>query len=196
MTESLPRPSELNPADFEIQQIAVGLPADGVEQSLAVNVLSARQLGKHPVALFVEADRNDFFAEPKHRPQLPQLEAQALHNFAVHEIQQYGTLVEQSDFHAQGGKHGRVFQPDNAGAHDDQVARDFFQAVHLIGVENSFAIDRDFGAVRRPRAARNQDVMTANQLRPSSLLTSRVCGIEEARVSFENGYVVAAKLRL
>jgi hypothetical protein len=34
--------------------------------------------------------------------------------------------------------------------------------MHLIGVENSFAIDRDFGAVRGPRAASNEDVLTPN----------------------------------
>ena len=121
-----------------------------------MNVLAAGQLGKHPVALLVEADGNDFFPEPKHRSQLPQLEAQAFHNFAVHEIEQDGTLVEQRDFHAQGREHGRVFQADNAGAHDDQVAGDFFQAVHLVGVENSFAVDRNSAlcAGRVPQAIR------------------------------------------
>jgi hypothetical protein len=45
------------------------------------------------------------------------------------------------------------FQSDNTGAHDDQVAGDFFQAMHLIGVEDSFAIDWDFGIARGARAA-------------------------------------------
>ena len=181
---------------FEIQQITVGLPADGIEQPLAVNILAAGELGEHPVALFVEADRNHFFAEPKYRAQLPQLEAQALHNFAVHEIQQDGTLIKQRDFHAQCGEHGCVFQSDNAGAHDDQVAGDFFQAMHLVGVENSFAINRNFGAVGWPRAAGDENVLTVKQLGTLVVFDFEGMGVQEARVAFKNGDVVPAQLRL
>ncbi len=112
----------------------------------------------------IEADGNDFFSEPEYRSQLPQLEAQAFHNFAIHEIQQYGALVEQRNLDAQGREHGCVFEADDAGTHDNQVPRDFFQTVHLIGVEDAVAIHRDIGAVRGSRSAGNQDMLTTDQL--------------------------------
>ena len=41
---------------LEIEQIAVGLPPDGVQQPLAVDVFSAFELGKHAVPGLVEPD--------------------------------------------------------------------------------------------------------------------------------------------
>jgi hypothetical protein len=82
---------------------------------------------------------------------LPQLETKALDNFSVHEIQKYGTLVEQSNFYAKSCKHGRVFQADNSGAHYNQIARHFFKTVNLIRIEDSFAVNWDISTVRWAR---------------------------------------------
>ena len=92
-------------------------------------------------------------------------------------------MIEQCDFHAQGREHGRVLQANNAGAYDDQVARDFFQAVHLVGVEDSFAIDRNFVAVRGPGSAGDEDVVTAKQLRTLVVFDLKGVGIEKARIT-------------
>jgi hypothetical protein len=97
-----------------------------------VNALAALEFGENPVPGFIQSDGNNLFAQPEDRTQLPQLEAKALNNFAVHEVQQYRALVEQSNFYSQRCKHRRVFQPDNSGSHDNQVARHFFQSVNLI----------------------------------------------------------------
>src|SRR5262249_39929158 len=71
---------------LKVQLIAVGLPSDGVQQSLAMNVLSALQFCEDAVALFVVSNRNHLFAKTKHSAQLPQLKAQALDDLPVDEV--------------------------------------------------------------------------------------------------------------
>ena len=78
---------------------------------------------------------------------------------------QYGTLVEQRDFDAQGCEHRRVFQPDYAGAHDDQVAGYLLQVVYLVGIKYPVAVEDEIVAVRRPGSASDQDVLALQQLR-------------------------------
>ena len=126
---------------LQVQLIAVGLPSHGVKQRRAMDRLAALQLGEDAVAIVIEAHLHDLLAQPKHRPELAQLEAQALYDLAIDEVQQRGTLVEQRDLHAQRGEHRRILQSDDARAHDDQLARQIFQFVYLVGVEDAFAVD-------------------------------------------------------
>src|SRR5579883_2995087 len=84
---------------IDVEQIAVGLASDGVQQRLAVYVLAAFQFGEDPVALRVEADRNHPLPQPKDSAQLPQLKAQALDDLPVHELQQRRALIEQGHLH-------------------------------------------------------------------------------------------------
>ena len=174
---------------LDIELIAVGLPSDGVEQSLAVNVFAAFEFGEDAVASFIQADRNDFFSQAENRSQLPQLEAEALDDFAVDEVQQGGPLIEQGDFYSERRKHGRIFQPDNSGADDHQIARNFFQAVNLIGIKDAFAVNGNISAVRRAGAAGDHDVLAANQLGAVFAFDFDGMGIEEARVAFQGGYI-------
>ena len=71
---------------FNVQLVAVGPPADCVQQRLAFYGLSAFQLGEYAVAIFVETDGHHFFPEAKNRSQLAKLEAQALDDLAIGKV--------------------------------------------------------------------------------------------------------------
>ena len=79
---------------FDFQLVAVRGAPDRIQQRFSANFLTTLQQGEHFVALFIEADRNYFFPKTKYRPQLPQLEAQALDDLPIHKIQQRGALIE------------------------------------------------------------------------------------------------------
>jgi hypothetical protein len=66
--------------------------------------------------------------------------------------------------------------------------------MHLIGVEDSFAIDRDFGVVRGPCTAGDEDMLTVKQLRTLIVFDFEGMGVEEPRVAFHDGHVVPAQL--
>src|ERR1700690_381295 len=161
-----------------------------------MDVFPACQLGENSVALFIESDRFNFLAEAEYRSQLPQLEAQTFHNLPIHKIEQGGTLIEQGNFYPKGSEHRSVFQSDYAGAHHNQVSRDFLQTMDLIGIKDSMAVHGDVGAVRGPRAAGDQDVLATNQLRAFVAFNFQGIGIEKTGVTFQNAYVVAAQLGL
>ena len=103
-------------------------------------------------------------------------------------------MVQQRDLDSKRGKHGGVFQSDNSRTHNHKIARHFFQTMHLIGVIDSLAVNRNIGTVRRTRTAGNHHVLAANHL--GSVITLDFDGmrIGEARVSFEGRYVVPAEL--
>src|SRR5215467_4040993 len=101
-----------DPRRFDVEFVAVRLAADRVQQRLPADDFATLELGEDLRALVVEADRNDFFAKTENRAELAQLEAEALDDFAVDEIEKRGALVEQCDLNSQGGKHRRVFETD------------------------------------------------------------------------------------
>src|SRR5579883_1676111 len=181
---------------IDVEQIAVGLASDGVQQRLAVYVLAAFQFGEDPVALRVEADRNHPLPQPKDSAQLPQLKAQALDDLPVHELQQRRALIEQGHLHPQCGEHGRVFQPNNAGAHDDQFPGQLIERVQLVRVEHAPAVDGNILAVRRPRAARNQHMVRLEHLRAFIVHDRDRMGIQKAGIALHHVDVVAPQLRL
>src|SRR5215813_12644260 len=98
-----------------------------------MHVFAAFELGRHTIAFCIDADGNHFLAEAKNRSKLTQLKAEVLNNLPVDKIQQHRTLIEQSDFCAQGGKHGSIFQTDDASAHHDEFARNLY----CMGIEET-----------------------------------------------------------
>ena len=94
MTTSLPRPSG-DAGGSNIQLVAVGLAAYGIEQDLSANDLAAFEFGENLIAVVVDADGNDFFSQAEDGAKLAQLKAEALDDFAVDEIKERGALVEQ-----------------------------------------------------------------------------------------------------
>src|SRR5262249_31799079 len=98
-----------------------------------MHVLPAFKSGKYTIAFCIDADGNHSLAEAKDGSELTQLKAEVLNNLPVDKIQQHRTLVKQSDLGAQRGKHRSIFQTDNAGTHHDQLPRNLFQAVYLVG---------------------------------------------------------------
>ncbi len=61
--------------------------------------------------------------------------------------------------------------------------------MHLIGIEDPFAVDGNIGTMRGPGAASDQDVLAANQLGTFIAFDFEGMGIDESRVAFESGYV-------
>src|SRR5712671_5349832 len=179
---------------FDIELVAIGLASDGVEQVLSANDFSAFQLGEDLVAPLVKANLHDLLAQAKDGPELAQLEGEALDDFAIDKLQQGGPQVKDRDLHAQSCKHGRVFNADNAGAHDNQLARNFFEAVDLIGVEDALAVDEYVIAVGGTGSAGDQDVLGVNQLYAVFVVNLDGVRVFEAGVAHESRHIVAAKL--
>ena len=160
---------------FQIEQVAVGLPTDRIEQRRALDLLSAFQLGKNAVAFGVEAYGYHFFSETQDRSELPQLKAQALNDLAIAELKHRRALVQQGDFDAQRSKHRRIFQSDDPGADHNQLARQFLQVVYLVGIEDALAVNGDLRIVRGAGPAGNDEVVPRSRVKPSSLATSMLC---------------------
>src|SRR5262249_21535799 len=145
---------------------------------------------------FIDADVNNLLAKPEHRAQLAQLEAEALDDLPVHEIEQHRPLIEERNAHAKRRKHRRVLQSDDAGADDHQLAGQLFEFVHLIRVENPLAVDRYAVIVGRARAAGDKNLGSADDLRSVVAGNFERVRIEEVRGALEDGDAVASELRL
>src|SRR5580692_2874047 len=184
----------LQSGGFDLQLITVGLPADGVEEPLPMDVFSAFEAGEDAVAFGVEAYGNYLFAQAENGSELTQLETQALHNFAIHEVEQGWALIEKSDFHSQGGEHGSEFEPDDAGPHNYEFAWHLLQTVDRVGIEDALAVHGDIDAVGGTCAAGNHDVMTAQKLRSIFAFDFDGVGIEETGIALKGGDLVASKL--
>ncbi len=181
---------------FQIELVAVGLPSDRVEQGRAVNGLATLQLGKNAIAVVVKTHLNDFFTQTKHGSQLAKLEAETLHHLAIDKVQQCGTLIEQRDLHPQRREHGSIFQSDDAGAHDDQLARQLLQLVYLVGIEDAFAVDGDVGAVRRPCTTSEDKIVAAQQGVSVVAGDLHAMRVEKAGIAFVDHDAIAPELRL
>src|ERR1700686_532521 len=180
--------------DFHL--VAVGMPSNRVQQRLPANLLSALQRRKHFVPLRVKANQHYFLPHPEHRSQLPQLEAQALHDFPVHKIQQRRTLVEQRYLHPQRREHGRVFQPDNARAHHNQFPRYLLDKVHLVRIENALAVYRNPIDVRGPCAASDQYLLSPNLLHSFIGHDLNRMWIGKVSIPFERRHIIPPQLCL
>src|SRR5262249_1984203 len=129
-----------NACRTKVQLIAIGLAAYAVKQRLPMHIFAALEFGEYTIALRIDANGNYLLAQTKDRAELTQLKAEVLNNLSVDKIQQHRSLIEQSDLGAQSGKHGSIFQTDNAGAHHDEFPGNLFQAMHLIGIEDTFSV--------------------------------------------------------
>ena len=158
--------------------------------------LAAFELGEDAVTVLVEANVHHLLAQPEYGTELPKLEAQALDDLAIGKVQQHRTLVQQRDLHSQRGEHRRILQADDAGAHDDQLARQLLQAVHLVGVEDAFAVDRDLRIVRGPGSAGDDEVLATQQGVSAVACDFDRVIVDEPGVAFVNRHPVATQLRL
>src|SRR5271154_648815 len=88
----------------EVKPIAVRLAAYGVDERVALYFLSALESRKNAASVGIDSHPGHFFAETESSAHLAEVIGQSLHDFAVDEIQNRGTLVYQSDFGSQGRK--------------------------------------------------------------------------------------------
>ena len=103
----------------------------------------------------VNFNLGDFLAEAKDRSLAAHVIAKGFNDFAVHKIEQYGPLLDQSHFNAHGREHGSVLEADHAAADDDQFPRNFVHLKKLIAGNNPFSIEGNIFRVSWPRAAGN-----------------------------------------
>ena len=68
--------------------------------------------------------------------------------------------------------------------------------MHLVGIEDALAVDRNVGRVRRPRAASNYKIIAAQQGITFFAGDLHAMGVKKARIAFVNRDPVAPQLRL
>ena len=105
----------------KVQVVDVALAADGVEQSVAGDLLLAFEVGDHG------ARRRLFhalhlFAQAQGDAGVAQVVAESLDDLAVGEFEQTVALFDQRDAHAEHGEHAGVFDADHAAADHDERA--------------------------------------------------------------------------
>ena len=106
----------------QVEQVRVGLAADGVEQRVAVDFLAALETRDDALPVVVP-DRDDLLAEPERRAALAHEVHQRFDHLAVDEVEDARPRLDHRDLDVEGGHHRRVLEADDAGADDDQVAR-------------------------------------------------------------------------
>src|SRR5580698_956801 len=148
---------------FRGDLVAVGLPAHSVEQRVALHFFAAFEFRENAVAIRVDTDSRHFLAEAEDRIVLPQVIFERSHDFAIDEVEQRGTLVDQRDLAAERREKGCVFVTHHAGADDDHITRKTVHAGEPVGIHDAFVIKRNICAARRTRAARDQNVVRAQR---------------------------------
>ena len=111
---------------LEVQQVGVGAAADGVEERVAVDLLAALEL-RDDAVLLVVSDLEDLLAEAERGAALAHEEDERLDHLAVDEVEDRRPRLDDRDLDVQRRDHRRVLEADDAGAHDDQVARAAFR---------------------------------------------------------------------
>src|SRR5262249_49232244 len=101
-----------------------------------MNGLSALQPDEDTISLLFASGLDNFLSQAEHRAHSAELKTQVVDNFAVRKLKQRRTLVDQSYFYAQRGKHRAVFDTHNSCTDHDQLARDVGQVLNLVRVQD------------------------------------------------------------
>jgi hypothetical protein len=186
----------LEGSGFQTKRVSIGLTSHAVEERARLNFLAAFEFGEDAVAGGVESDARDLFTETKRRAHLPKVIGERLDDFAIDEIEDRGTLIDESDFRAESGEEGGVLETDDARTDDDQFLRDAVDAGNLIGIDDVLAVEGNVRAVRRARAASDQK-MAGPQERFLAVVYDFDCvRIDKLREALKDCDVVALELRV
>jgi hypothetical protein len=191
---------DLNPAtrvrrqtrSRKVEQARVGLPPGGVKQTLRVQTFAALQPDLH-LPPFTNLDLSDLFAQTKDGFLSPHVIAQSFHDLLIHEVEDGGPLVNDRHFEAERRRHRGVLEPDHAGPHDNQVARDLAAPPDLVGV-NHLVAERYLGRAGRARAAGDEDIAGLHHLQPLSPFDLQRVRANEAGRAVEHTDAVSFEL--
>src|SRR5689334_4137873 len=178
----------------EVEQVGVRLASDGVEKRPAVHLLPALE-ERHDTALRIALDARDRLTETERRATPAHVIAQRLDHLPIDEVEEHGALIDDRDLDVQRRQHRRVLETDDAGADDDQLARQLVHVGQLIGVEDALAVERNLWRTRRSRSARDENVLRGGARRARGLrrYLDRM-RVDEAGRSDDGGDAVASQL--
>ena len=116
-------------------------------------------------------------AEPERDGEIAQVVLERLDHLDVTELEHPVALLHDGDLGAEGREHGRVLDPDHAGAGDHHRARDRVQVDDPVGVDDGALVELDVAgwAGRVPVAITILSAL-ARRTRPSPPSISTVCG--------------------
>ena len=191
----MPRESGWQSRRFQPKEVAVRLPAHGVEKHVPLHLLAAFEFGENAVALLVDTDARDFFAQPKCSSHLAQVVGKRFHDLAIDEIQHNRALIDQGDLGAHRGHERGVFEAHDARTHHDDFARKAANAREFVRIEDALAVEGNIGAARGARAAGDQYVLAAQRHFIGFALHFDRVRIGKLRHSLEHGDAVAPELR-
>ena len=145
--------------------------------------------------LLVVTDRDDLLAEPERRAALTHEKHQGLDHLGVDEVQDRRPGLDDRDLDVERGDHRGVLEADDARADDDEVPGEGLAREELIRVDDPLAVERHRRAVRRPRAAGDEDVLAVQDGRPVGRVHLDGVRIGELRPAMHGRDVVARELR-
>src|SRR5208337_3829080 len=105
----------------------------------------------------------------------------SLDHLDVTELEHPVALLYHGDLGAEGGEHGRVLDPDHAGARDHHRARDLLQVDDPVGVDDGALVELDAGRPGGPGTGGYHDLVRAGPADPAlAAVDLHGVGVEEA----------------
>ncbi len=190
-----PRESASIPTAGKIQFVHISLPADRIQQRIALNLLLALEI-RDDRAIRHLFDRLHLFVQPHRHPRVAQMIAQRLDDLLIGKLQQPRPPLDQRHPHPKRRKHAGVLHADHAAADDNHRLRQVHQLQHQVAVDDAAPIDRHLRRRRRLGSGANQDILGLVDGRPARVRHLDMGRIFKARHTHQHLDVVARELRL
>src|ERR1700678_1902436 len=130
-----------------MELIAIGLPADSINKSVASYSLAALQVRENTVASGIDPNLRHFLCETKRGALLAQMVRERFDDLPIHEIENNRPLVYHGSLGAQGSHEGGVLEAYDAGSHHDDFFWKATQIAKVIGIHNATVIKGNVRAV-------------------------------------------------
>ena len=131
--------------------------AGGKQQHLGGDAAAIGEFGRH-LAVGPEFDRRQRRAEPQRDVAVAQVMDEFLDQFAIDEIEESRTRLDQRHRDVERVKDRRVFDADDTGADDGQAARQLGKFDDVVAIEHGGAVERHIVGPKRFGAAGDQNV--------------------------------------
>src|SRR5580700_7785946 len=149
----------------EAESLTGPLPAGRVHDGVGGDLLPAQQ--RRDGALGPRLDRGHRLPEPEGDSEIAQVVLERLDHLDVTELEHPVALLHDGDLGAEGGEHGRVLDPDHAGARDHHRARDRLQVDDPVGIDDGALVELDAGRPGGPGAGGDHDLVRAGPADPA-----------------------------
>src|SRR5271157_4966069 len=143
----------------QVEIVAGPLPAGRVHDGVGGDLLPAQQ--RRDGALGPRLDRGHRLGEPEGDGEIAQVVLERLDHLDVTELEHPVALLHDRDLGAEGREHGRVLDPDHAGARDHHRARDRLQVDDPVGGDDGALVELDAGRPGGPGAGGDHDLVRA-----------------------------------